>query len=67
MKYKLESLLLGCMFFFGGLTIINTGLMGGGPKAPLTYIGANKYWVGGVLICFGLWIVISVLFKGKSK
>ena len=68
MKAKFESFLVGCVFMMIGGWIIDTGSIGGGgPKTPLVYIGANKYWVGGVLICFGLWIVISVLSKGKSK
>ncbi len=67
MKDKLGFILLGCMFIFGGLAVIDTGLLGGGPQTPLVHIGANKYWVGGVLVCFGLWVVISMLFKSKSK
>jgi hypothetical protein len=67
MKDKLEFFLFGCFFIFCGFGIIDTGLLGGGPQTPLVDIGGNKYWVGGVLICFGLWAVISMLFKGKSK
>ena len=64
MKGKLESFLFGCFFILLGYGVIDTGLVG---KAPGINIGDNKYFLGGVLICFGVWVVISVLFKGKSK
>lgn len=67
MKGKLEFFLAGCFFIWLGFGIIDTGLLGKAGGPTMINIGANKYLVGGVLIWFGLWILIVMLFKGKSK
>jgi hypothetical protein len=67
-KNKIESFLFRCFWVFAGAWIIYSGSVGGGgSKTPIVQIGMNKYWVGGLIIVFGLWIVISVIFKDKSK